>query len=308
MIDFCGKRKLWFSISIIVLAASLLFGLIFGVELDVNFRGGSIVTYSFTGEVSKDAFEKTIEDTLGQTVSLQEQRDIATDGVNYVVTLSAKAGLSPEKQGEITTALQSAFKDNNIHVAESSNVDPTMGRDFFIKSMVALLAASLLMIIYIAFRFRKMGGWSAGCTAVVALVHDVLIVLATFIVFRIPLDDNFIAVSLTILGYSINATIVIYDRIRENNRMHTCKTVDETVNKSVNQSLTRTINTSICTVLSMVVVCIMALIYNVDSILTFAFPMTIGMISGAYSSICIAGPLWAMWQNHKTDKKKYHKT
>ncbi|MEM1483289.1 protein translocase subunit SecF [Oscillospiraceae bacterium PP1C4] len=304
MIDFCGKRKLWFSISIGLILFSMAIALFFGVELDINFRGGSIVTYSFSGEVPKEAFESTVEEILGQKVSLQEQKDIATDAMNYVVTLSAKSGIAPEKQIEITTGLQKAFADNNIQVVSLSNVDPSIGREFFVKSMVALLAASVLMIIYIGFRFRKMGGWSAGVMAVVALMHDIMIVFATFVIFRIPLDDNFIAVSLTILGYSLNDTIIIYDRIRENKRLRVCKTIDELVNKSINQSLTRSLNTSIATVLSMVVVCIMALVYNVDSILTFAFPMTLGMISGSYSSICIAGPLWAMWQNHKAEKKK----
>lgn len=307
MIDFCGKRKLWLTISGVVLAIALVCAVIFGVELDITFRGGSIVTYSFTGDVPKESFESAVESALGQAVSVQAQQDISSGDINYVVTLSAKEGISPETQGAVTAALQAAFPSNAVAVVSSNNVDPAIGHEFFAKSMLALAAASFLMVVYIAFRFRKMGGWSAGVFAVIALLHDVLVVLATFIVLRFPLDDNFIAVALTILGYSLNDTIIIYDRIRENNRLHTCKTVDETVNKSINQSLSRSINTSVCTVLSLVVVCVMALIFNVQSILTFAFPMTLGLISGAYSSICIAGPFWARWQNYKKEKKKQGK-
>lgn len=301
MIDFCGKRKLWFSISLGLLALSLIVALVFKVELDITFRGGSIVTYSFDGDVDKTAFENEVQTLLGQQVSLQEQTAINSDKVNYVVTLSAKSGITPEQQQAVSEGLAKAFPDNNIQVVSSNNVDAVVGRGFLIKSLVALLVAFLLLIVYIAFRFRKMGGWSAGVTAVLALVHDVMIVLATFIIFRIPISDNFIAVALTILGWSINATIVIYDRIRENAALAGKRGTDirETVNKSINQSLTRTINTSVCTILAMVVVCVMALVFNVHSILEFAFPMTMGMVSGAYSSICIAGPLWEMIQQRK---------
>ena len=137
--------------------------------------------------------------------------------------------------------------------------------------------------------------------AVVALLHDVLFVFTTFIIFRMPINDNFIAIVLTILGYSLNDTIVIYDRIRENKRLLGKKyTTGELVNLSINQSLTRTINTSVMTVLAMAVVLVVALMYNVESIVSFALPMIIGMIAGVYSSICIAGPLWVMWQERES--------
>lgn len=308
MINFVGRRKLWFSISSAIIIVTFLVALFFNVELDIQFRGGSITTYSFTGEVDKSIFEQTIETALGQPISLQEQQDVATGAANYVATLSAKEGITPEKQSEITAALEQQFPENKIQTVSMSNVDPAIGHDFFVKSMVAVAAASLLMIIYIAIRFRKMGGWSAGVFAVLALLHDVVIVFATFVLFRIPISDSFIAVALTILGYSINATIVVYDRVRENKRLLGTKaTIDEVVNTSINQSLTRSINTTISTVIAMGTVCVVALVYNVGSILTFAFPMLVGMVAGAYSSICIAGPLWATWQNYKIAKKKLQK-
>ena len=139
--------------------------------------------------------------------------------------------------------------------------------------------------------------------AVVALFHDIVMVYGTFIIFRIPINDSFIAVVLTILGYSVNDTIVIYDRIRENKRLYTrSKSIGEIVNISINQTLTRSINTSVATIISMVVVCVVALVMGVESIISFAFPMIIGLICGAYSSICIASPLWVVWQNHKEKK------
>ncbi|MBC8584676.1 protein translocase subunit SecF [Youxingia wuxianensis] len=305
MINIVGRKKIWFTISSAIIIVTILVALIFSVELDIQFRGGSIVTYSHSGELDKGDFAKTIESVLGgEKVSIQEQRDVTTGEMNLVVTLSSKQGISPEKYGEINDALWAAYPQNNIEVVSTSNVDASIGHDFLIKSVVAVAAASVLMIVYIAFRFRKIGGWSAGVFSVLALLHDVMFVFAVFVFFRIPLNDSFIAVVLTILGYSINATVVIYDRIRENKRLLGTKvSLAELVNTSINQSLTRSINTTISTVIAMGTVCVVAIVYNVSSIITFAAPMLVGMIAGAYSSVCIAGPLWVTWQEHKLAKK-----
>lgn len=140
--------------------------------------------------------------------------------------------------------------------------------------------------------------------AVVALVHDVLMAFATFIVLQIPLNDNFIAVILTIIGYSLNDTIVIYDRIRENKRLLGGKiSIEELANKSINQSFVRSINTSVTTTMAMAIVAIISVLYNITSIISFAVPMIVGLISGSYSTICIAGPLWVMWQKYKKKRK-----
>ena len=131
------------------------------------------------------------------------------------------------------------------------------------------------------------------------------VIYAVFVICGIPLNNNFIAAVLTILGYSINATIVVYDRVRENKRLMGKVMVAELVNTSVNQSLTRSINTTVATVLALLAACIMALIFNVDSILTFAFPLIVGMVSGVYSSLCISSSLWVVWQEHKAKKHSY---
>ncbi len=305
MRDIVGRRKLWFTIPCVVLVVTLVASLVFGVELDINFRGGSLVTYSFEGTVDKSQFEDTIQQAFGQQISVQEQQDVVTGRTNYVANLSVKEGISPDQQIAITSALQEKFPDNKIEVVSTSNVDPAIGRDFFVKSMVAVAAAAVLMILYIAYRFRRMGGWSAGVFSVVALLHDVMYVFVAFVLFRFPIGDSFIAVALTILGYSINATIVVYDRIRENKRLLGSKvTVDEVVNVSINQSLTRSINTTVSTVIAMGTVCVISVIYHVESILVFSLPMLIGMVAGAYSSVCLAGPLWATWQNYKAAQNK----
>lgn len=302
MFDFIGKKKIFFIISSAIIIITLISALVFGVELNIQFKGGSILTYSYSGDVDLDAISAAAEDALGEQISIQKSE--SEDHLSTVIiSLADDESLSIDKQAALTEALVTQFPSSDLTLENSDNVNPTMGKEFFLKCMVAVAAASLLIILYIGIRFRKIGGFSAGTMGVVALLHDVLIVFATFVLFRMPLDDNFIAVVLTILGFSINDTIVIYDRIRENERLFAGKkTIAEIVNLSINQSLTRSINTSLCGLIVMLCVCIVAIINNVSSILTFAIPMIFGMISGSYSTICIAGPLWVVWKEHRAKK------
>lgn len=308
-IDIVGRRKIWFTISIALIAIVVLASFILGVRLDINFRGGTILTYSFAENAApdKDAFLGTAQEAAGQSASLQEQNDVTTGTLTYVLTLSSKNGITPEQQEAITEALTAAYPDSGIEVMSVSNVDASIGRDFFMKSIVAVAFAALLMIIYIAFRFRKMNGLSAGVISVIALLHDVIIAYGVFVICGLPLNDSFIAVILTILGYSINNTIIIYDRIRENRRIMPVKTsYADLVNASVSQSMSRSINTTISTVLAMLVVCIISIVYNVQSILTFALPMLVGMFAGFFSSVFLSGSLWSWWQERKLAAKQAH--
>lgn len=300
MIDFCGKRKTFYIISVVLMVCAILSTFIFGIQLDIQFKGGSIITYAHDGEVDKVAAENFIEKTLNDNVNVQEAVDVVTGKTNMVVSLTADKSLSVDKQSALTDAMQKQFPDKNFTVLQINNVDPTIGKEFFAKCMVALVLSALLMVSYIAFRFRKIGGWSAGVMCVVALLHDSVIVYATFIVCRIPINENFIAVVITIIGYSLNSTIVIYDRIRENRKlMGKTMPLADLVTKSVNQSLTRTVITSLATIAAMSIVCIVGLFSNLNSILSFAFPLTMGMVSGLYSSVCIAPALWTSWQERK---------
>lgn len=303
-IDIVGRRKIWFTISIVLIVIAILASFFPGVKLDIQFSGGTIVTYSFNGDLDKGEFQSSIENSLGQKVSLREQNDVNTGATNYVITLNSKSGVTLDQQIAVNTALNEKFPGADIQTASISNVDPSIGRDFLLKSVVAVAVASILMIVYIAFRFRKMNGWSAGVIAVAALVHDLIIAYGAFVVCGFPLNDSFIAVMLTILGYSINNTIIVYDRIRENRRLLPVKTsYKDLVNISVNQSMSRSINTTVSTVIAVGCVCVMSLVYNVSSILTFSFPLLVGMFAGFFSSMFISGSLWTLWQEHKLAKK-----
>ena len=170
-----------------------------------------------------------------------------------------------------------------------------MGAKFFQKCLVCLLITFVILLVYIALRFKKIGGLSAGVTALIALVHDVLLVYFSFVIFGFSINDIFIAVILTILGYSLNDTIVIYDRIRENRKLSPTKSPDALpgiVNKSLNQTMTRSILTSLTTFMALLVIYIVATVYGISSVQSFALPMMVGTIVGCYSSLCIAAPLY----------------
>ena len=305
-INFIGNRKKFYTFSCALIAIVLVFCAVFGVKMDVEFKGGSMVTLSYEGGVDLPSLKSEIGSQLGQNdLTLQTGSDISGNQT-LTVTLPGSQTLTTEQLDDMLTAINEAHPENNFEQNEVSNVNATIGKEFLLKSLVALVAACVLILAYVAFRFRKIGGLKAGSTAIVALLHDMFVVFGVFVILRIPLNGNFIAAVLTILGYSINDTVVIYDRIRENSALYSKKQMGlaELVNLSVNQSFSRSLMTSITTCLALGVVCVVSVIYRLDSIYTFAFPLLFGMVSGVYSTICIATPLWVDWKNKKKAAKK----
>ena len=302
-LDIIGKRKRYFIISLVAMVLVLLITIVIGPKLDIQFKGGSIATYSYTGEITPEAFEKTVEDFLCQDVTVQQQENSVTGQMSMVVSLTSDQNLTTETQTKLLETLQEAYADNEVEASDVNNVDPTMGKEFLKKCLVAVVFASVIMIVYIGLRFRKIGGASAGVVSVIALLHDILVAYGVFVLLGFTINDNFIAVVLTILGYSINDTIVIYDRIRENKRYYGDKMkLGELVNMSINQCMRRTVNTSLTTAMALLCICVVAVLMNVSSILTFAVPMMVGVISGLYSSVFLSGSLWTLWQEKKAAK------
>ena len=305
-INFIGNRKKFYTFSCALIAVVLVFCGIFGVKMDVEFKGGSMITLAYEGDADLNDLKSTIGTELGKSnLTLQTGSDISGNQT-LTVTLPGSDTLTTEQLDNLLAALNEQYPDNNFVQNEVSNVDATIGKEFLLKSVVALVAACVLILLYVAYRFRKIGGLKAGSTAIVALLHDMFVVFGVFVLLRIPLDGNFIAALLTILGYSINDTVVIYDRIRENSALYGKKQMSlaELVNLSVNQSFARSLMTSITTCLALGVVCVVSVIYRLDSIYSFAFPLLFGMVSGVYSTICIATPLWVDWKNKKKAAKK----
>ena len=179
-----------------------------------------------------------------------------------------------------------------------------MGWKFLLKCLTAVAIASVLMVIYVTIRFKRIGGLSAGVMALVALFHDVAMIYFMYVIFRMPIDSSFIAVVLMIIGYSLNDTIVIYDRVREERRnMGPKSDLADVFNHSATAVMSRTIATSVTTLVAIGTVYVVALVFNLTSVQAFALPMMIGVISGCYSSLCIAGPLWVTWNQRKSKKE-----
>ena len=300
-IRFIPNRKKFYGFSCALIAVVLVFCGVFGVHMDVEFKGGSMVTLAYQGEADLNALKSTISGELNQSnLTLQTGSDIS-GSQTLTVTLPGSQTLTTEQLDNLLTTLNEQFPDNGFAQNEVSNVNATIGKEFLLKSVVALVAACVLIMLYVAYRFRRIGGFKAGATAVVALLHDLFVVFGVFVILRIPLNGNFIAAMLTILGYSINDTVVIYDRIRENSALYSKKqlSLPELVNLSINQSFSRSLMTTITTCCALGVVCAVSIVYRLDSIYTFAFPLLVGMISGVYSTICIATPLWVDWKQRK---------
>ena len=305
-INFIGNRKKFYTFSCALLALVLVFCGVFGVKMDVEFKGGSMITLAYEGDADLNDLKSTISTELNKSsLTLQTGSDISGNQT-LTVTLPGSDTLTTEELDSLLATLNEQYPDNAFVQNEVSNVDATIGKEFMLKSIVALVAACVLILLYVAYRFRKIGGLKAGSTAIVALLHDMLVVFGVFVILRIPLNGNFIAALLTILGYSINDTVVIYDRIRENSALYSKKQMSlaELVNLSVNQSFARSLMTSITTCLALGVVCIISVIYRLDSIYSFAFPLLFGMVSGVYSTICIATPLWVDWKTKKKAAKQ----
>lgn len=302
--DFIKNRKIFFIISGVLIVFCLLSTFIFGAKLDIQFKGGTIITYLYENDIDTAAFEADAEEALGGIgVKTTVGTDFNTGKNNIQLSLLSNSGLTADKQIVLTNALEEKYAANNLELVESTDVSPSAGKEFFSKCLVAAAFAAIILIIYIAVRFKNIGGWLAGVCAIIALFHDIIIVYGTFVIFGMEIDANFMAVVLTILGYSVNDTIVIYDRIRENKNLYKDNmSLAELTNLSTNQSLTRSINTSITTIMAMLVVTIVAMVYGVESIISFSFPMMIGLVSGTYSTICIAGPLWVWLEERKGGK------
>lgn len=302
-IDFSAGWKTYIIIPAVVFIIAIAAAVIFNIEVAIEFRGGTMLTYSYEGEIDSGEVEGFVNGMGKGNAGVTTGSSFGTDLQTVTLSFASNQGLTADVQGEISSSLIEKFSENNLVLVNSQDVNPSTGGMFFLKCLVAVIFSFIVLVIYIAFRFKKIGGWSAGVFALTALMCDVFMVISSFVFFRLEINANFMAVVLTVLGYSINNTIVVYDRIRENRNLYGKKMSHrELVNTSIRQSLTRSINTTITTGLAILVVCIVSLIFGVNSIISFAFPMFVGLLSGVYSSLLLAGPLWVAWQEHKIKK------
>ncbi|NLZ55752.1 MAG: protein translocase subunit SecF [Clostridiaceae bacterium] len=299
--SFYKSRWRFLAISLVLILCGLAFSLIFGITLDIQFRGGSLLSYTISGDIDLLEAERVAESTLNLPVSVQQTTSIQAEGgkqVNaLVISVAGNRALSNDQQLQLNDVLGKAFPESRPELLQSTLVDPFIGREVLFNGLLALGIASILIVLYVWIRFRTISGASAGVFSLLCLLHDVIISFFVFVAMRQPLDETVIAVVLSILGWSVNDTIVIFDRIRENEQLYgKDKTLPELVDLSIKQSLSRTIITSVCTFLAVFIAYIFAVVYNIKSIRIFALPLMVGIVVGSYSSICLATPFWAMWK------------
>ncbi|HOR86748.1 MAG TPA: protein translocase subunit SecF [Bacillota bacterium] len=277
--DFMKRRNLWFGISISFILIGLLFIVIKGVNLGIDFTGGTTIQ----ANIGK-AFE--ISEVRGITDKFDKEAIVTYAGQNRDIALvKTKIALNVNQQTEVINEFRDKFAIQQTNI-QFETIGPTIGSELTRQALLALLLANVGILVYVSFRFE----WRFGVAAIIALIHDVLIMLAVYSVAQIAINASFIAAILTIVGYSINDTIVIFDRIRENRRR--VKKVDHTalVNQSVSETLSRSINTALTTLLTILALYIL----GVPAIKDFALPLIVGIVAGTYSSIFVASPLWAI--------------
>jgi len=295
-LNFTGKSRIFYIISAVLIAVSVLATFVIGADIAIEFKGGTMITYSFAGDINTDEATATVQDIAGSKVNIQQGELFQSDRKKLAISFVSNEGFTAEKQSALTSALQEMYSDNDIEILDSTDVAASSGRNFFVKCLVAVAFSAVILILYIAFRFKRISGWSSGVCAVIALVHDIIITYGAFICIGFQINSNFIAVVLTILGCSINNTIVVYDRIRENKKLMPAANLNDLVNISTTQSMTRSFRTSITTVVTMLIISIVAAVHGVTSILSFSVPIIVGMMVGTYSSLCLAPCLWVSWQ------------
>ena len=292
VLDFTGKKKIFFGISLGIIVIGIICNFIFGTTLDIQFSGGATLTFSYQGDINQDELHDFIQEKTTDRITTAFSSDlVGGTGNNVTVQFSGNDAIDQNIRPTLQAALQEKYPEANFVCLEENSVDASMGLSFLLKCLVAVAIASVLMVL-------------AGVMALVALFHDVALIYFLYVIFRWPIDSNFIAVVLMILGYSLNDTIVIYDRVREQRKLMGRKvSIDAVFNVSSTKTMRRTIMTSVTTLAAILTVYVVASVFNIASVKGFALPMMIGVISGCYSSLCIAGPLWVMWRNHKAAKK-----
>ncbi len=301
--NFCSKKKMILGVLIAVFVILIAGIVIRGVHLAIEFKGGTLITYSYQGELDSNDVKSTVEGIINDSVLIRTGENLDAGGKQITISFTSEEGLTADRQVELTNALNEKYAENELEIYDSNDVSPSSGREMLLKCFIAVLFAAFVVIIYIAIRFTNIGGWSAGVCSVFALCFDILVALTATIVFGFEFNSNIVAVVLTILGYSINNTIVIYDRIRENRKLMPKASLNELINVSCTQSLTRSIRTSITTIGTMLIVTIVVFVKGYDSLLSFSVPLMFGLISGTFSSLFVAPVTWSWWKGKQKAKK-----
>lgn len=267
----------------------------FGVNLynlAIDFAGGTQIEFNMHTEVTAD-ISNEIAALVEEQTGVKPEAPVAT-GSDKDHVMIRSTSLDTEQRQAVISAMQEKYNLTDDDLDKNDDVSASVGNDLKKSAFLSACIAVVLMLIYITFRFE----FTSGLAAVCCLIHDLLIMLSIYVIFQIPLNQNFIAAALTILGYSINASIIVFDRVRENMRTARKESFEDVVERSIWQTMGRTINTTLTTLFTVG----MIFILGVSSLRDFTLPLLVGIISGAYSSIFLAGSLWSFFRRHLRKK------
>ncbi len=273
-----NKNK-WFAFSIAIILTGVVFLFVKGLNFGIDFKGGAVMSV----ETGQTLSNEDIEDV--RTIAAKYDKDATARIINSTGVEISSSKLSSDELNKIYDELKVKYslEDGDKQI---NRQDGMIGKETQRSAIIASLVAIVLILVYVGIRFE----FKTGISAIIALVHDLLVMITVYTVFQVPVNNSFIAAMLTILGYSINDTIVVFDRIRENRKTGKYKDYASLANASITQTMSRSINTAFTTLITIVAIYIL----GVSAIQEFAFPLIIGIVSGAYSSIFIASPIWVM--------------
>jgi len=294
MFNILGKRYLFFGISLLIILPGLLLAIIYGLNLSVDFTGGTLMELSFTpGDPPPPA----------EIVALYNQFDVTdvqvqTTGDNTIVARSSF--IEDSLRGDILSAIEESVSDS-VTVVRVDSVGATIGQEVTLRAAMAIAVAAILVVIYITFAFRGMpNAFRNGVCAIIAELHDVLIIFSLVMIGGLlwdwQIDALFLTALLTVIGFSVQDTIVVFDRIRENSSIYKRLPFETLVNHSIIQTLQRSINTQLMTVEFMLLALVL---FGGITLRQFAVILLVGLFSGTYSSIFIAAPVLVVWENRE---------
>lgn len=285
MLKIMERTKIWFSISLIIIVIGMGFLAVRGLNFGIDFKGGSDIILQLNENINKEEVDIIVRSYAP---------DASTNTLDNNQYEIKSADLDSTKLDSIMTDLKGKYQLDDKLLVSQDEIGSSVGKELTQNSVTALLAAFAAMLVYIAVRFE----FKFGVAAIAATIHDILITLSVYSIFYIPVNTPFIAAILTIVGYSMCDTIVIFDRIRENTKILRRSKSIEVADVSITETIARSIYTSLATVVT-----IIAMNFLVPSVQAFTIPLIVGIISGAYSSICIASPIWVYLKDKIGNKK-----
>lgn len=278
MLKIVEKSKLWFSISIIIIIIGMASLVIQGLNFGLEFTGGTMMSVRIGKEFN-------IEDVRKVAAKYDPQAQVQ-EVQGYEVSIRSNS-LNDKEIPELFKDLKDKYQLKDDALRNTERIEASVGNELKRNAMLSSLVAVIGILLYVSYRFE----FKSGVSSVIALLHDILITVSVYSLLQIPVNGSFIAAILTILGYSINDTIVVFDRIRENKKTGKYKDFSNLINASITETMARSINTVLTTLFTITAIYIL----GVPAVKEFALPLIIGIISGCYSSIFIASPVWGLW-------------